>query len=311
MFTWLKAEILGMAGNDYLLLSLGILAAMLYLLYLSYRKFKRFHFMHATATSKIRSAAQGLVELKGLGELMPGDTIVSPFSGKRCIWYHCTIEKKQARGKRSSWTNISDECSHHLFRLVDDSGDCYVDPDHAHVVPEVDLTWYGHDPGYRSKPPGNRRLMTFGLGGYRFRERLIRPATLLYALGWFRTVYSDPSDELVAKQTNDLLRQWKRQPQRYLRDYDLDGNGKIQGKEWSAIKLAARNQVLAQLREQKTEHHVISRPSDKRQPYILSALPEETLLRHKRLSAYASASGAFALFSILVVMFSIRPPLPV
>ena len=311
MFAWLKTEILGMSGNDYLVLSLVTLGALLYLLYLSYRAFKRFRFMHATATSKIRSAAQGMVELKGLAELMQGDTIVSPFSGSRCIWYHCTIEKKQRRGKRSTWTNISDECSHHLFRLVDDTGECFIDPDHAHVVPEVDHSWYGHGPEQRNRPPANRRPLAIGVGRYRFRERLIRPATQLYALGWFRTLYSDPSDELVGRQTDELIRQWKLQPQRYLRDYDLDGNGKIQGKEWDTIRLAARNQVLAKLRQQKSEHHVMSRPTDQRQPYILSALPEESLLGRKRLNAYASVSGAFALFSMLVVMFSIRPPLPV
>ena len=311
MFAWLKTEILGMSGSDYLVLSLVTLGALLYLLYLSYRAFRRFRFMHATATSKIRSAAQGLVELKGLAELMQGDMIVSPFSGSRCTWYHCTIEKKQRHGRRSSWTNISDECSHHLFRLVDDTGECFIDPDHAHVVPEVDHTWYGHGPEYRNRPPRTRRLLALGVGRYRFRERLIRPATQLYALGWFRTVYSDPSDELVATQTDELIRQWKLQPQRYLRDYDIDANGKIQGKEWDAIRLAARNQVLAKLRQQKNEHHVMSRPADSRQPYILSALPEETLLGRKRLNAYASVSAAFALFSVLVVMFSIRPPLPV
>ena len=311
MFARLEAKILGMSDIDYLILTLLLIALLLYLAYIAFRSLHRFRFMFATPTSKIRSAAQGFVELKGLAELMLEDTIVSPFSGARCVWYHCTIDKKQRRGKRTTWTSISDECSEHLFRLVDDSGECIIDPDHARVIPEVDRSWYGHGPEYRDRPPGKRRLIAFGLGRYRFRERLIRPATPLYALGWFRTLYHNPSDALITKQIDELIRQWKLQPQKYLRDYDLDGNNKIQAEEWKAVRLAARNQVLAQLRRQKSEHHVMTRPTDKRQPYIISALPEETLLGRKRLNAFASVGAAFALFSALVVMFAIRPPLPV
>ena len=311
MFARIEAEILGMSGNDYLVMTLILAGLLLFLSYVSFRAFRRYRYMYATATSKIRSAAQGLVELKGLGELMQNDVIVSPFSGRRCIWYHCTIDRKQRRGKRSSWTNLSDERSEHLFRLVDDTGECIVDPDHAHVIPETDTTWYGHGPEYRNRPPKTRRLVAFGFGRYRFRERLILPATQIYALGWFRTVYNNPSDELIAKQVDDLIRQWKLQPERYLRDFDRDGDGKIRGDEWKAIRSAARNEVLAQMRSQKNEHHVMSRPTDKRQPYIISTQPEEALLGRKRFSAYASVGGAFALFSALVVMFSIRPPLPV
>lgn len=311
MFARFEAEILAMSGNDYLIVTLLLAALLLYLSYVAFGAFRRYRYMYATATSKIRSAAQGLVELKGLGELMQGDVIVSPFSGRRCIWYHCTIDRKQRRGKRSSWTNISDERSDQLFRLVDDTGECIVDPDDALVIPEVDHTWYGHGPEYRSRPPKKFRRLAIAFGRYRFRERLILPASQVYALGWFRTVYNNPSDALIARQIDELIRQWKLQPERYLRAYDRDGDGKIRGDEWKAIRGAARNEVLAQMRAQKNEHHVMSRPTDRRQPYIISTQPEEALLGRKRISAYASVGGAFALFSALVVMFSIRPPLPV
>lgn len=311
MFARLEAEILGMSGNEYLLVTFALVAVILYLAYAAFRSFRRYRHMHATATSRIRSAAQGFVELTGLGELMEGDSIVSPFSGRRCIWYHCTIDEKQRRGKRSSWTNISDQRSDHLFRLIDDTGECVIDPDHAHVIPEIDLSWYGQGPEYRSRAPKTRRPVTFGMGRYRFRERLILPATSLYALGWFRTVYNNPSDEWIAKQAEDLIRQWKLQPERYLREYDRDGDGRIRGNEWKAIRQAARNEVLARMRRQKTEHHIMSRPTDKRQPYIISTQSEEALLGRKRFGAYASVGGAFVLFSTLVVIFSIRPPLPV
>jgi hypothetical protein len=312
MFSWLEAKVLGLSTSDYLLSFAFLAGAMLFLVYYACGAFKRFRFMDGTATSKIRSAAQGHVEIKGLGELMPEDTILSPFSGSRCIWYHCTIDRKQRHGKRSSWTNISDECSHHLFRVVDDTGECVIDPDDAFVVPETDLTWYGSSIEQSKRPPQTRRLTaTLGFGNYRFRERLIRPASEVYALGWFRSINNEPSEESISSQVEDLIRQWKMQPERYLRQFDLDRNGKIQKGEWQAIHSAARGEVLSRLREQQREIHLMSRPLDSGQPFILSAHSEEVLVGRKKLVAYAAASGAFAIFSTLVILYSIRPPLPV
>ncbi len=299
-----------MQGSDYLVLYCAMIAIAGYLAYFAFYAFRRFRFIDATATSKIRSAAQGHVELKGLGEWMPNDVIQSPFSQNRCVWYHCTIDKRQKSGKRTTWTNIFDQSSDHLFRLVDDTGECIIDPDHAHVIPETDRTWYGHSSDQRSRPGGGNSFVSIGFGNYRFRERLITPATSMYALGWFRTVRSDPSDEFVSQKVESLVKQWKIQPDRYLRDFDFDQNGKIQKQEWKAIYAAARKQVLAELRQQKNEHHVLSRPENRRQPFILSAVDEDTLVARKKMKAYAASGSAFALFSALVFLSAIRLPYP-
>lgn len=308
MYSWLESEIMSISGNDYLL-TLAILSGVfLYLLYYCYHAFRRYRFVDGTATSKIRSAAQGHVELKGLGEWLPGDSISSPFSNSRCIWYHCTIDKRRRSGKRTTWTNISDECSTHLFRLVDDTGSCIIDPDDAHVVPETDITWYGHNTDAKSSAPARSSWLRLSVGKYRFRERLIRPATTLYALGAFRTLHSTPSDEFIARQVEDLIRQWKLQPQRYLADFDFDQNGKIQKQEWNAIRAAARKQVLAKINSEVKEHHVMARPKDSGQPFILSATPEEELVTSKKIGAYTSVAGAFLVLVTVVIMTSVRPP---
>jgi hypothetical protein len=310
MYSWLESKILALPESDYLVLYVMLVAIFAYLIYTCFRAFRRFRFVDGTATSKIRSAAQGHVELKGLGEWMPGDSISSPFSESRCVWYHCTIDKKKRSGKRTSWTNISDECSGHLFRLVDDTGACIIDPDDAHVIPETDVTWYGQSTDGRNRPPDKSSWIQLGFGNYRFRERLIRPATPLYALGWLRTVRSIPSDEFVAKQVEDLVRQWKLQPQRYLRDFDLDKNGKIQKQEWKAIRAAARRKVLSKIESEKQEHHVLSCPQDGRHPFILSATEEEELVARKKFYAYASLSAAFLILVALIVISAIRPLFP-
>ena len=159
MYAWLKSEILAMSEIDYLVLLAVLTGVFAYLMYYCYCAFRSFRFADGTATSKIRSAAQGFVELKGLGEWLSDDSIASPFSNSRCVWYHCTIEKRKKSGKRSSWSNVSDECSSALFRLVDDTGWCIIDPDHAQVIPETDITWYGHNTDYCSKPPTRARWL--------------------------------------------------------------------------------------------------------------------------------------------------------
>lgn len=300
-----------MTRGDYLALLAVLAFAFGFLLFHCYRAFRRFRFVTGTATSKIRSAAQGLVELKGLGEWLPGDSILSPFSSRRCIWYHCTIEKKRRSGKQTTWTNISDQCSEQLFRLVDDTGSCIIDPDHAHVIAESDLTWYGHDTGCQSRPPVKAHWINISTGNYRFRERLIRPASSLYALGWFRTIRSNPSDESISSQVEDLVKQWKLQPQRYLADFDLDKNGKIQKEEWKVVYSAARQQVLAKIAIENREQHLLSYEKDSKHPFILSTTMEEELVARKKFRAYASVAGASIIFIALVVMWSMRAPFPV
>jgi hypothetical protein len=308
MFSWLESEILELPRMEYLVILGVLIAGFSYLVYYSFSVTKRYRFMDGTATSRIRSAAQGHVELKGLGEWMPNGEIHSPFSKRRCLWYHCTIDRKQSSGKRITWTNISDERSSQMFHLVDETGDCIVDPDDARVIPEMDTTWYGHSTEYRSRAPKKPTRFNFSMGSYRFRERLLLPASTLYALGWFRTVHSNPSDEFIAKQVEDLVRTWKLQPAKYLREYDLDQNGKIEKREWKVIRAAARKQVLNMLNNEKQEHHVISCPANSRQPYILSARTEEDLVTIKKWKARFSITGALLAFTALVAMISIRSP---
>jgi len=310
MSNWLENEILGMSHTDYLVMLAVLASGCFYLVYCSFRALRRFRYVDGTATSKIRAAAQGLVELKGLGEWLPGDSITSPFSKSRCVWYHCTIDKRQRSGSRSSWTSISDECSGHLFRLVDDTGWCVIDPDHAHVIAESDITWYGGSTESRFDVPTATRWISFNMGNYRFSERMIRPATTLYALGEFRSVPNKPAEEMIVKQVEALLRQWKLQPKRYLADYDFDGNRKIQEHEWKAIRIAARKQVLGKMDREDSEHHLLLKPQDARQPFILSAVAEEDLVTSKKRAAYTSVAIAFVLLATVVVMSALRSPFP-
>ncbi len=123
MRQWFESEVRQLSDFEYstLLIFMADLCALL--LYRTYATYRRYRFMSGPGTtSRIRSASQGYVELKGRSEFMPGDEMLSPFSGSRCLWYQCTLDRKQKQGKRTTWTKISDEISDNLFHLVDNTG---------------------------------------------------------------------------------------------------------------------------------------------------------------------------------------------
>ena len=308
MLIWLESELNQLGQIEYALLLLLLIVLTIYCLFYAYRSFHRFRFMEATATSKVRSAAQGYVELKGLGEWMKGDQLHSPFSGNRCLWYHCSIEEKQHNGKRSTWINVFEQSSQSLFHLVDETGACVIDPEHAHVFPEIERIWYGSSLEQQNHPPENeiRWLARFriGAGAYRFRERLIRPATQLYAIGDFQTHRNEASESSINRQVNDLIREWKLKPGKYLSEFNSD----ISEQEWQKLRQRARNQVMTSLSKQHKPQSLMTQSLHSEQPYILSAVAEEELVSYKKIRAALSLSAAFLLFCAILAAITIRTP---
>ena len=81
-----------------------------------------------TPTSKIRSAAQGYVELVGYGQLMDGQPIVAPpLTGTICTWYDYSVDEHQ-----TSPVNVaigspikSEHQRQNCFLIKDDTGTMY------------------------------------------------------------------------------------------------------------------------------------------------------------------------------------------
>ena len=310
MLAWLEREVHAISLFDYQVLFLLLVIAIPILAYYSRMGFRRFRFIDATATSRVRSAVQGYVELKGLGEWLSDGEILSPFSNSRCVWYRCTVEKRRWSGKRVTWINVFDETSNELFRLVDETGHCLVNPDQAQVVPECSLTRYGDSQNdyhrlFKSSP-STRFVFS---GRYRFREQLIRTATQIYALGWFSSFYTDMGGD-IDREAKDLVRQWKLQPLRYLHQFDLDGDQKIRKSEWSAVYQKAKQQVMEQALSQNRLQHLLSKPDNSKLPYMISALPEQSLTNRNKWMAYGMALAAFVTVVMLFLLYSIRSPLP-
>ncbi len=242
-----------------------------------------------TPQSRIRSAAQGYVQLLGRARLMPGPPILSPLSGTPCIWWHCRVVDTSERYS----TVIIDATSEDLFYLSDTSGDCIVDPVGANVEPNVSRSWRGHmrKPLH---PPRSRWDAFFTSGKYRYSERLVTEDALLTVKGWFRTQAavqaSDESRDLAA-----LLGEWKRDRGDLLRRFDANHNGRIDPDEWEAARAAALEEIRAQRAEQQAlpDLNVLGKPPDQHE-FLLAAVPRQTLLERYRLRGRALLAAAAA-----------------
>jgi hypothetical protein len=279
--------------------------------YGAFRALRRARLVEDVPTSRVRSAAQGYVELVGTAELLPGEPIVAPLTGTPCAWYRYQVEEREPgrSGRTREWHTIEKGVSDGLFRLVDDSGACVVDPDDAEVTPSVRRVWLGESrrPG---APPAGRGWGWLLGGRYRYREEIIRPGDPLHAVGALRTVGSASEPAGVTDDVRHLLASWKRDPGR-MRVFDANGDGHVDLQEWETARGAARAQVLRERAERAATPGipVLAQPAERGQPFILAALAQSDLARRYRWSAVARLV-LFLLAGAAWVALLGRPPPP-
>jgi hypothetical protein len=111
--------------NDLTILSLLAIAGGLYFFVSGFRLLARKRLLLTTPTSKIRSAAMGLVEVNGMAA--GPYTMSAPITGKPCFLYHTTAWQ-QRDGKNVEWDKIADETLHLPFFVDDSTGQLLVEP---------------------------------------------------------------------------------------------------------------------------------------------------------------------------------------
>lgn len=251
--------------------------AAIYLFVQGFRGLHRASLMRDIPTSRIRSAAQGYVELEGTGTTLPGPKIVAPLSGTHCLWWKYSVHQRVKREKSVTWRTVRSGTSDDLFLLDDATGQCIIDPDGAKVIPSRTHNWHG-----RSATPerGPSAGSIFLGGNYRYYEQLIEAGGPLYAIGAFRTqqAWTHTDQESAARA---LLAEWKKDQPTLLKRFDVNGDGHIDSREWEAARRVAHMQVRRE-QAKNVDHdapalHIMSRSPG--HPYLLSGINQHKLIR--------------------------------
>lgn len=111
--------------NHLTVLSSVAIAGGLYFFFVGFRLLARKRLLLSTPTSKIRSAALGLVEVNG--SAVGPYTMSAPITGKPCFLYH-TIAWQEREGKKQEWEKIADETLHVPFFIDDSTGQLLIEP---------------------------------------------------------------------------------------------------------------------------------------------------------------------------------------
>ncbi len=217
-----------------------------------------------TPTSKIRSIAMGMVEVKG--EAVRKYALVSPMSHTPCVFYRLT--RYQRREKDHQWRVTSISSSNNVpFYIEDETGRVEINPAGCRV-----------SAGTRQEgSSGQVGLMkVVNDADEKWVEEVIVDGTLLYVLG-FAAVKRQEGPTLAEKKI-EALRELKRNPQN-LQQFDLNGDGNIDEDEWDTARAAVEEKVLKESLQQKRqrkkqeEHIVIGKKRGR--PLIISETHSE------------------------------------
>ncbi len=141
-------------------------------LYAAFAVFWKKMIVEGTPTSKVRSLAAGLVELKG--RAVPREALIAPYSKRPCVLYDYKVEELRIRrewdpmSRRNitvrEWATVRTESRASRFYLEDATGRVLVDPAGA----DVEGTRVFHEPSIPRR---------------RHTERAIVANTIIYILG--------------------------------------------------------------------------------------------------------------------------------
>jgi hypothetical protein len=286
--------------NDPLFWKAALLVASPLCFYFGFRNWRLARLIEDTPLSRVRSAAQGYMELSGAANLPEGKPNVAPLSGLPCVWWLFRIEQRRGSGRNQRWETIDHGVSTVPFRLADETGECLVDPAGADVRPGNEDCWRGTEPWPRSAPLTGRQLL--GWGDYRYTEHRIVAGAHVSVIGDFRTLggvsVSDVTGEVMA-----LLADWKKDQKALLQRFDANGDGVLSQDEWERARTAARTLIeqRAPAAAAPTANAVV-RPSDGR-PYLIAASDLRKVAGRSRLAAALLLAGFLVAVSALAVLF--------
>jgi hypothetical protein len=254
-----------------------------------------------TPTSRIRSAAQGYVELAGRCRALDGARNLAPLTERPCVWWRYRVQRRtgstSSGQRRAAWQTVNSGRSEQPFLLEDGTGQCIVKPSGAEILTGESTTWYGDTP-WPTEPPGQRRN-PFGEREYRYFEERIYEHEHLYVLGQFAT-HSQAARPDIQAEMSALLAEWKQDQAGLAERFDADGDGRVSLEEWERARAEARDTVVRRHldRPAGAALNLLVRP-DGRRLFLIAALDERQLAkRFRRRAALAFAGFAAAVYAL-------------
>lgn len=259
-----------------------------------------------TPTSKIRSAAQGYVELYGV--LSGPETQQGPLTGKPCLWWRFRIEEHRGEGKDKRWRVVEQGQSEACFGFVDGTGECLVDPRGAEVLPVRRDRWSGSARHPRGPVPTGWRAFLGAGRRYRYVEERLQAGDPLYAIGDFRSRGGGHEAHDPAALQGQVIREWKADFAGLLQRFDRDADGRLDEAEWGRVRLAARLEAEDRARRAQAEplSHRLARPGSG-QPFVLSSHGEEVIARRLVWQALGAAALFLAGAVLMAIHLGVRP----
>jgi len=117
-----------------------------------------------------------------------------------------------------------------------------------------------------------------------------------------------PTREKAIQETaRSILNELKQDRENLLKKLDKNGDGQIDLKEWEVARKAARTMAREDIKEgyEPTQHHVLIKPFDDSNPYLISAYLEDELTRNYKLYSLGLlvlflATGVSAVYMTIV-----------
>lgn len=269
---------------------------------------KRARLIEDTPTSKIRSAAQGYVELVGAVSVGETGELISPLSDNPCVWFEYKVQRYNGGSKDSRWETINHGTSGLPFQINDKSGICTIHPDGADVITEHVRTWYGDSINLLEIKQRSRKSLFAKLNKnrYRYIERFIYIHDVIYALGYFESLGGGRNIPAVHDMTGTVIREWKKDYATILKNYDADNSGDIDQAEWEKVRSDATQE--AEKRRQKLSltptSHILHRPKGKKKPFILSNRSQKVLTKRFRYYAIGVFVGGIVGGCLIILLLA-------
>lgn len=286
----------------------------------TFTNLKKARIIENTPTSKLRSAAQGYVEIIGFAEPMEERRLRAPLTQDSCLWYRYKVEEYRKSGKHSSWHTVSSGTSEDNFILNDETGLCVIDPVGADVHADKKDVWRGHSE-YPSRGPGTSRSrgrsssfistasrVLTSTGRYRYTEERLHVNDTLYLLGNLETIGGSRQSVSIKELTRDVINVWKTDYKAMIQRFDANEDGEIDLDEWREVQAEARKDAEKQRADiqESPEVHIMNKPPVRNHPYIISTKDQEALCKRYRLISAVSCIVGVPVGAMGVWMFMVR-----